>query len=842
MSKLRFSLLVCLVIIFLLSACKKKDDPTSSDGNDPTITTNTGGKLVDKVIDASVQDVSVSVQGKISVVIPKGMAPANTTVTIEKIDAAGLPKDTKFDIYDVYEVKLSSGSSFATPLKITLNYDASKVPTGKFRNKIGAAYLDETAKIWKVFSDCVVDTINHSMTFPTNHLTKLSTWGMTSLTSVYTDYFSTTHFNIYWQTGKVYTNTEYKTSFPTAGSNPDYIKDIGRYLEDSYDKYKTLGLTVPTLVKVDVYLTGDLGEGVDGLASFLGYIYLSNKIQGDGKLTPELMVPIVCAHEFLHYVQDYYYVQIVSDISNKWWLEATATQGDRMVWPTRANFESLLYSDKLIGIMYKSWDDCNSDPDWYTAGCFMAYLSAYRTGNAASIAEMIKLGGSKTSALYIRTIVDTYLKTTTYLSSQGIGIEYLNYIKWAFESKGAIKLASTKPTQKQSNLPYIRTVFAPLVAYSKEYNESFPYLSVRSIKIAHDENVDPKGDVEKEITITAKDLSNEVLAYVYKMGIPTQPNPITLVQQLKKTDAIKLTLPKGGTNWIEVLLVNTSKDDAKNFDIETKTKVLPYITAISPVKPSLGGDLTITGTSFGAKESTSDIYFNTVKVNALSTDVKSWSDTQIVVKVPANAATGTIYLVTKDGTSNSVSFEVVFNPTTISGFMHNLMVTYVDQDKRNTTGYGSINLSSSSKISWTGNTFSFTYTVPKTPAVSFDKTWTVTGTLSADLKTLVSLNGKENDVAKSGATTDTETWTREVHKDTEFSILNVPRSDYTDPNAIRFHVTGTAISNYSPKYSYSETWLTLDNYFNGATGKEYLTTTSVSFQTLANSEFDLILQ
>ena len=131
MSKATFLCMVFLVA-GLLSGCKKDNNSAGPDDNNTPTNNTTGGKLVDKVIDASVQDVTVSVQGKINVVVPKGMAPANTTITIEKIDAAGLPKDDKFTIMDVYEVKLSSGSSFSTPLRVTINYDASKAPTGKF--------------------------------------------------------------------------------------------------------------------------------------------------------------------------------------------------------------------------------------------------------------------------------------------------------------------------------------------------------------------------------------------------------------------------------------------------------------------------------------------------------------------------------------------------------------------------------------------------------------------------------------------------------------------------------------------------------------------------------------
>jgi len=841
MNKVAFLLWVGLVVV-LLSGCKKTEDVVAPEENTPSVNNTTGGNLVNKVIDASSQDVTVSMQGKISVVIPKGMAPANTTVTIEKIDAAGLPKDDKFGIMDVYEVKLSSGSAFSTPLRVTINYDASKAPTGKFRNKMGAAYLDEKTKVWKVFSDCVVDTINKTMTFPTNHLTKLSTWGLTSNSSVYTDYYSTTHFNIYWQAGKVYTNTEYKTPLPKSGPEPDYIKDIGRYLEESYDMFKILALTVPTLVKVDVYLTATLDAGVDGQATFLGYIYLNNKIKGDGSALPaEKMVPMVCAHELLHYVQDYYYMQLFSDYTTKWWLEATATQADRMVWPKLTIYESLLYADKVKGIMDKSWDDCNADPDWYTAGCFLTYLSAYRTGNKASIAELIKLGGSNTSTSMMRTTIDNYLKTTLSLSSLGIGTEYLNFIRWAFESTGDIKITSTPPSQKQSNDAYVRTFFAPVTDYTKETSESFPRLSVRSLKIYHDLNSDAKADYEKGITITGKDLPNEVFAYVYTIERIAQVNTIKLVQQLKKSDVVKLTLPKGSSKWIEVLLVNTAKDDAKNYNIEVKSKISPTIASISPVKLFAGQDLTITGTAFGSTASTSDIYIDGIKINSSSLEAKTWTDTKIVVTVPTTANTGKVYVKIKEEVSNSVNLEIDRSlGIKLNGYIDNLTATFIDQDKKTTTvtNHGiSFFIKGSGVVTWSGNSFSYTYTKEPDAANSYKEVETLTGSLSADHKTILTLAYKRNDVAKLVI----PGFTREMHRDWEFSIANVPKDSFAWLNYIRFTITGTIFNNHNAKYKYSSSQVDIDTYANGTTSTKTWSSTLTSFQANASTYFYLLI-
>ena len=718
-----FSILLLLIGLFF-SGCKKGDDSVSPEENNTS-----GGKLIDKPIDPTKQDVTVTVPGKINVVIPQGVAPANTQVTIEQLETAAQPKDTKFDLLNVYEVKLSSGSTFTKPLKVTLNYDPAKAPKGKFRNKMGAAFYDETAKRWSVFPDCVVDTINYTITFSTLHLTKLAAWGWTALTSYYTDYYSTTHFNIYWQAGKVYSNTEYHTPLPTAGSSPDYIKDIGRYLELSYDTYKSLGLTVPTLVKVDVYLTSTLEAGTDGQESYLGYIYLREKIAGDGKLPPEQIVPMVCAHEFLHYVQDYYYMQSFAQYTIQWWLEASATQADRLVWPKNTNFESLFYIDKVPGLIYKSWDDCNADPDWYTAGCFLMYLSTYKDGNKANIAELIKQCGSTTAVSYIRTVIDNYLKSS--LLSKGLGTEYSNYIKWAFEMKGPVKLNTIPPLQKGGDDLYVVPVFVPLVETTTNVKKTFPYLSVRSIKIYHDKNADPKVEQDKEITINAKDIPADVNAYIYSVNYAGGNTSVTYKQQLLTGGQVVYTIPKGGSEWIEILMINTSKDDSKTVDIDIKSKVPDDIFAL--LKKSNSVSSGVSGNH----------------------NVGNVGNTSIVAFYPPSSASKPYPLFT-----------------------------------------------------WNGTSFSASYTPVHQAGYSVERSQTISGTVSADGKTLTTYNVK--DVIN---TYGTDNNLRYVET-TEISLKNLPIVSGQIVGAnVSYSFTGVNCPNYISKLTYTYVSIT----YNGTT-------------------------
>jgi hypothetical protein len=79
------------------------------------------------------------------------------------------------------------------------------------------------------------------------------------------------------------------------------------------------------------------------------------------------------------------------------------------------------------------------------------------------------------------------------------------------------------------------------------------------------------------------------------------------------------------------------------------------ITTVSPTSGKIGTLVTIMGTDFGAERGTSYVKFGTVK----ATSYTSWSDTQIICKVPAGSA-GAVNLsvTTEGGTSNLKPFKV----------------------------------------------------------------------------------------------------------------------------------------------------------------------------------------
>jgi hypothetical protein len=102
----------------------------------------------------------------------------------------------------------------------------------------------------------------------------------------------------------------------------------------------------------------------------------------------------------------------------------------------------------------------------------------------------------------------------------------------------------------------------------------------------------------------------------------------------------------------------------------------PWVTSIEPLAAKIGETITISGMNFGLERGTSEVYFawtgGAETVAVLSSDLaqlspardynleyQSWSDREIVLRVPDGAASGNVLVTTDKGRSNSVYFETL---------------------------------------------------------------------------------------------------------------------------------------------------------------------------------------
>ncbi|MBM2813407.1 MAG: hypothetical protein HW421_169 [Ignavibacteria bacterium] len=120
---------------------------------------------------------------------------------------------------------------------------------------------------------------------------------------------------------------------------------------------------------------------------------------------------------------------------------------------------------------------------------------------------------------------------------------------------------------------------------------------------------------------------------------------------------IVVKVPAGAASGKLSVTINGTKSNEVDFT------VLPYISGINPTSASIGDNITITGTGFGATQGTSFVTFNTTNAS----DYSSWNATSIVVKVPAGATSGNLSVKVNGNKSNEVSFTITTtNPNEVT--------------------------------------------------------------------------------------------------------------------------------------------------------------------------------
>ncbi|HLJ29310.1 MAG TPA: IPT/TIG domain-containing protein [Candidatus Angelobacter sp.] len=117
--------------------------------------------------------------------------------------------------------------------------------------------------------------------------------------------------------------------------------------------------------------------------------------------------------------------------------------------------------------------------------------------------------------------------------------------------------------------------------------------------------------------------------------------------------AITIPLPNGlspGSNNVVVTVGGVSNT--------TYFTLAPAITSLSPSSGAAGASITVTGTSFGNTQNGGSLTFN-----GWGATPTSWSNTQIVAPVPANATTGNVQVNAGFQLSNTVPFTVTYVPS-----------------------------------------------------------------------------------------------------------------------------------------------------------------------------------
>ena len=161
------------------------------------------------------------------------------------------------------------------------------------------------------------------------------------------------------------------------------------------------------------------------------------------------------------------------------------------------------------------------------------------------------------------------------------------------------------------------------------------------------------------------------------------------------------------------LTVRTSEGTSNSIRLQITS---PYLTRISPTRIETGNRLTLTGGNFGTRRGSGYVLF-TSNVRPSVADYVSWSNSRIVVKVPARARSGNVQVTTSNGTSGTKLLQIESRSPQITSVsprrvQYNQVVTVTGSNFGSSRGsstvrIGSVVIPSSSLASWSNTRIRF---------------------------------------------------------------------------------------------------------------------------------------
>jgi hypothetical protein len=92
-----------------------------------------------------------------------------STITVTPVSSPGAPP-ADVNALGLYYDFGPSGTTFSSPINITLKYDPAALPAGADQSMLYIAWWDISAGQW-VSLPCIVDPVNHTVTAAVSHFT-----------------------------------------------------------------------------------------------------------------------------------------------------------------------------------------------------------------------------------------------------------------------------------------------------------------------------------------------------------------------------------------------------------------------------------------------------------------------------------------------------------------------------------------------------------------------------------------------------------------------------------------------------------------------------------------------
>lgn len=626
--------------------------------------------ILDQAVNPSSIDQTIQVPGKIAVMIPGNFLSVSGELKIEEV--TGVPPPADYSVttpwYQVTFDGLPAPPGFMVTL---LNATASREGLGEDSQATALQY--QASRTCALPS--TIQGTNMSLEGCSASGTVVASG--TKLTAINAETYTKGLFVIKYVTSgvdAVPTASEYAAENHSDPNVPDFIEDVGAFLDRAYTYYvNTLHLREPTkpsnsstyLVLVGNYASSEWGK-------YSGYIYVATKFKSKSELgenwkgEDKTLLQWEMAHELFHAEENAY--RTIFGMGFVQWL--TESLAEFAAWQVTPNSQPLL-DVSLVNFgnwyQYQYWGSSGGEQVKYLGSGFFAYAASK---GAFALTPTFMEDDYKASSdgeqaaeaifqnhPYLKILFSDWIQYFYFSNASPLAQTYYPVAKRVGKSAAMFRMGGCG-FPRPSNIFYYEG--APAVERVFTLGDAGGILTPAGILfltadyVAVSANGDtglPKNNVAKLYSVSMMtDLVPDESAMLFlgkggRMiwpGIPMPPK------------GVGVAVPVGRTQPADaffVLVVNTTSFIVVR---QHKVRVVPLaITSLTPSSGVEGDTVTIRGTAFGAEKLT-----NTVTFNGTVAPVTTWSDTSIVVKVPTGATTGNVVVTVSGVASNGVAFTV----------------------------------------------------------------------------------------------------------------------------------------------------------------------------------------
>jgi hypothetical protein len=236
--------------------------------------------------------------------------------------------------------------------------------------------------------------------------------------------------------------------------------------------------------------------------------------------------------------------------------------------------------------------------------------------------------------------------TSVTITGTNFGPVWSQYSTVTFNGVSATSITSWSDTSIVATVPAGATTGNVVVNQGGQVSngEAFAVLAINSLSPT-------SGAIGTSVTLTGTNFGSAQGASTVMF------NGVSAAVTSWSNTSIVALVPAAATTGNVVVTVGGQTSNGVTFT------VVPTIGSLSPTSGAIGTSVTITGTNFGSSDIqyiNGVLYQSTVTFNGVpATSITSWSNTSIVVTVPARATTGNVVVTVGGQASNGAAFTVL---------------------------------------------------------------------------------------------------------------------------------------------------------------------------------------